>query len=334
MVNSADRNHRDVIPHPVVPIIQFSDPRYPENSFIEDGGIARTMEREHRRDTALDIKRPHIPFQIILLPNSPQGVRCREIFERFDQLIDSPLVPNEPNLSLSLMLRCIQQKWQIRFLWLAHDLCDRPVPDLVDRHLRHLVTQSSFAQLKLEVPYDLALYRLLQAGEDEIRHWCQQNQISYPFATPFELFLEILQEEFAASLEHCFSFTPFCTNQRQREDEHRLWTAFLNDRFWDGGEKNTKYKRSNQAIEDELIAVLKASNWQGRAVLALWQQKAADHLKAPWKTYRQAYKQLIPLITDEITYIQDQPTITGTTSHRIPITGEITPEGYIAWTRS
>jgi len=329
LIRSADSNDYDAARRPIVPVVRFHDPQFPENAYIADDGVARNLEREYQRDAALNIKRNNIPYRILLLPQSPQGVRCREMFEQFNQLLDTPLIPETRDLAL--MLRCIQHKWQVRLLWLANELCDRPVPDLADSHLRHLVTQCGFSQLELEVPHDLTLYHLLQAGEGEVREWCERHQIKYPFATPFELFLEILQEEFTASLEHCFNFMPFCTNQRKREDEHRLWTAFLNDRFFDGEEENAKYERSNQAIEEELVAVLQSSRWLGRIILALRECKGADHLNDPWKAYRQAYQPLIRLIADEITYLQEQPTITGTTSHRVPITGEITPEGYIVW---
>ena len=314
---------------PVVPLVDFHNPLFLENSSIEFRGVTESLTHEAWRDSALGIQRKQIPCHIMFLPNSPQGIRCGEIFQQLDQMLDISIIPDNKNLAL--LLRCIQYKRQIRALWFANEVCDCPIPNLPDRHLYKLTYREGFDQLKAEVPNDLALYHLLHAGEAEIRQWCQQHHIPYPFQTPFELFQEIWKEEFTKSIESYFNPCPFPTTKRTREDDGRLWTSFLSDRLWDEEEQNAKYQKSNQDLKAELIAGLKQSGWLGYAVLAIWEKKQAPHLKEFWRRYFEAYKRLTLLPDDTIICRQGQPTIAGNTSHRIPIEGETTNDGYFIW---
>ena len=309
---------------PVTPIIQRADPKW-ANSYLDDGAYERVLEREKKRDKDLNIQRDTIPTQVIVFPNTPHSLQCQEIVEQIDRQLDVLLCPEKQ--AMALMLRCIQNKWQIRALWLASELCDRPLPDLVERCLPGLVPPQTFDHLSLEVPYDIALHHLVHAGEREIQTWCQQHRIAYPFATPFDLFLKILEEEFINSIERCFSLIPFQANLRARQDDHRQWVAFLSDRFWDDEEQNNQTK-AHKEIRQEFIAALRKSGWTGYAILALWETKGLSHLTSAWSNYLRAYRRLQPLIEDEMLYQQHSPTLAGNTSHRTPLYGAVTSDGY------
>jgi hypothetical protein len=128
---------------PVTPIIQRADPKW-ANSYLDDGAYERVLEREKKRDKDLNIQRDTIPTQVIVFPNTPHSLQCQEIVEQIDRQLDVPLCPEKQ--AMALMLRCIQNKWQIRALWLASELCDRPLPDLVERYLPGLVPPQTLDQ--------------------------------------------------------------------------------------------------------------------------------------------------------------------------------------------
>ena len=192
---------------------------------IEVDSIIPTVEEEWERDAILGIERPYIPAQIIPIPDTPAGKRYKEIADAIDRIatFKFSFKSSEENQSQTAIMRCIQLKWQMRSIWFANKISGCPVPDLPQQYIRKLIPALAFENLNLEVPYDIAMYRLLQAGETDIRAWCHQQGIDYPFASPLDLFMEILRDEFLSIQEGCFELTEsHVAKKPYRQERSRL----------------------------------------------------------------------------------------------------------------
>lgn len=305
-----DRHRADT---PIIPLKQQAG----QLIYVEADGIERVLKQEQERDALLGISRTQIPVQIIPCPDSPIGLDWQQKVEQIDRIATIKFRAENPDQAA--MLRCFQFKWRVRALWLANEICDRPVPNLVDQYLRSMAPHRALEELSWEVPYDLALYKLIQSGEVDIRDWCIEEGIDYPFSTAFDLFLKILEQEFLQIQEYCFEITPSVTNKRARIKEHRQWTAFLVDRWED------------EQTPKECINNLRQSGWLGYVILALWTGNRKPSLKHLRKGFINAHKQLIKLIDYQMRWKDGFPTQGGQTSQRILLKSHIADDGYFDW---
>lgn len=294
--------------------------------YIEAHEVASVLAQEWERDSIQNLKRPRIPLQIIPVPDSPEGRQCREISETINRIATFHF--RSENQDKASVLRCIQLYWGMRALWISNEICGQIVPAVQQRYIRHLMPKIDFKALTFKVPYDVAMYRLIQAGAIDIQNWCRKQGIDYPFTNSFDLFLETLHEEFLRSQQYCFELTDHHLQKRhgptkrEQQDDHRRWVKFLAQNI-DADAEPEKYK--------ECIDVLWNSGWTGRVLLALWTQPSHIDLRQHRKAVARTYRKMIHLIGRSVLWKDNHPALRSKTPHLIFLKAKTSPLGYFSF---
>ncbi len=301
----------------IVIVILDENPWFQEVTL--DQALARGRERALAEDKALGIKRNCIPFRLILLPNTPKAEDCYKLAEKIRAVAQLDIAPENPNQAL--WMRGIQLYWQVKAIRLAN-LVFPVIPDplRLGDPLSQILPSKDIENLKLQTGADKALYDLLEVGEPLIIDWAKAEGINWPFQDFQELFIHILKARFKRHWqEEAFSRTFSRLDKKSDYKHHRQWLKFFADQL------------ENEPLEKEYSKVLMDMGWEGYPLLALRRQKRRKPFGKLWKAFLKTHKAAVALIDDNLHFKNGEPYQTKQTSHKAPIQGKVSDDGYIYW---
>jgi hypothetical protein len=297
----------------------------------------RYLQLQKRRaaeaDRALGIERRRIPVNFFPIPNHPDASKFIQLvaaIEKIPYSVPVRFTTQEANI----WLRCQQLYWGAKAFALVSQLYPLPMPDpLAEGSFiqTKLLPATSFHNLKIDVKADESWYRLLVAGETEVRQWAKDREYHYPFSTAEDLFIETLKIGFENSLaETILCPVPRKWTQKQNRDHYRQWMKFLKDGFdGDGTSKVAQFE-----------AVLMNMSWKGYALCALRYAKTKNkELLSRWKKYIKAQGRLINLQGAATAWDDEQPyqsTVSPSghsTRRKNKLRSKVTEDGYFTWHR-
>lgn len=327
-----------------IPLIQLADISLlnpAATNITLDGWMAKAKAI----DQQLGIIRDRIPFAAVYIPSAPNSSDFFSLALAIGEIPISPMAPE--NFNQACWIKTNQYYWQARGLVFAHRLFG-VIPDPLAEGgvLNRYLPETSLHNLRLNIDYDLARYRLLLEGEPYIKTWAATNGISYPFKSPLELFLETLKDGFQIllllgplNLYH----EPLSKRTQRYNLNARI--RLLNNKEWDdldllkGIPASPKRKKrispeklrpSYTVAKRQYARTLKKMGWNGYWILALLKHKNQEPIKSLFKDYLAAFRAGSELFIPDFEWIDGQPSQAHHTSQR-RAEAKIDRDGYIRW---
>jgi len=281
--------------------------------------LAIACAQAFAEDTALGIKRNHIPFNFTIFPDTPKTPDFYKLAHAIRSVATFDLAPD--NKDQGLWMRCVQLYWQAKAILLANKIFELiPDPAQPGCSLSRILTSQGLENLQLETDAEKAFYDLLKEGESHIRSWASAKGIDYPFLNFQELFIYILEARFKRDWqEEAFSPVSSCSNKKLRRKEYRHWLKFFADQF------------NGDPLEEKYCQRLMDMGWEGYPLLALRSKKNDEPFNELWKAYLQTHRTLVKLIDSDLCWKNSIPHQNKKTSQKKPIRGVLTDDGYIDW---
>lgn len=293
--------------------------------------IQQWLDLAHWDDQRLMIERLLIPYTPILISNTPKG---RQFFKLAKAIADIPvrasIVPKNQNQAY--WWKTLHYCWQAAGVMFAEKLLGI-MPHLLGKQgiLDQHLPVNSLQNLDLLTDIDLACFRLLVRGQRIIHQQAVRQAIVYPFRHPFELLLEIQQQDFQIA----WGFGPtnpdseWLTKQEQRQAINTRIRLLQNT--WQDSAPETL---------DELVHIknyisyLRQVGWSGNWILALQSQQSGQfnpHIEPYMEAYIEALRHGKALFVDEFEWRTGQPYQKRTTNNPLPLQGGISLQGYLTW---
>ncbi|BAY91439.1 MULTISPECIES: hypothetical protein [unclassified Tolypothrix] len=270
-------------------------------------------------DRLLGIKRQHIPFKLINLPDKTQTADFCHLANAISNIAVFDVAPD--NEDQGIWMRCVQLYWQAKAILLPNKIF-RLIPDPTQPggSIEQILPPEALKNLKLETEADKAMYDLFKAGEPEIISWAESKNIEYPFANFQELFIRMLKSRFTRSVqEEAFRIKSYWTNQRNNKQHYRRWLKYLSNH--DLG----------QDIEQKYYQILMDMKWEGYPLIALRSQQSNIKFKKLWQVYLKTHRALIEIIDTNLYWQGSIPYQTKSTNQRVAVHGTVTQSGYFEW---
>ncbi len=327
-----------------IPLIQLADIPL-KNPAATNIILDAWMTQARAADKQLGIIRDRIPFAAVYIPDTPNSIDFFNLAKNIGQIPKPQVAPE--NYNQACWMKTIEYYWQARGLVFAHRVFG-VIPDpLAERGiLSRYLPETSLKNLRLCSDIDLACYRLLLSGEPYIKTWAAANDISYPFKTPLELFLQTLKDEFQIFL----LLGPLNLNHEPLDKKSQSYNVnarirLLSDKEWDDpdplqGIPTSPKRKKRVSLEKrrppysiakrEYVRTLKQMDWYGYWLLALLKYKKQEPFKPLFNAYLAAFRAGKELCIRDFEWIDGQPYQAKQTSQR-QAQAEIDTDGYIRW---
>jgi len=174
-----------------------------------------------------------------------------------------------------------------------------------------------------------SLLRLVQ-DLSYIKQWAKENQISYPFETPWDLFLQLLREDFLV----IWQLGPEnqekeALSKAKQRDNLAIRVRLLKQSPWLMKETG---KRKNYTIaEQEYLQYLRRAGWSGYWLLALRSHSFNRQIERNWESYAQALSKSKELTVDILDWSKGHPFDRPRSNSHRSVEGTIDLLGYIHW---
>jgi hypothetical protein len=327
-----------------IPLIQLADIPLlnpAATNITLDGWMAKAFAS----DKQLGIIRDRIPFAAVYIPSAPHSA---DFFNLAVAIGKTPIPQVAPeNHNQACWIKTNQYYWQARGLVFAHRLFGLiPDPLAEGGVLNRYLPETSLHNLRLNIDYDLARYRLLLEGEPYIKTWAATNGISYPFKSPLELFLQTLKDGFQILLLlGPLNLYPEPLSKRSQRYNLNARIRLLSNKEWDdldpleGIPASPKRKKRvspeklrppYKVAKQQYVRTLKKMGWNGYWLLALLKYKKQEPLKPLFEAYLAAFRAGSELFIPDFEWIDGQPYQAQHTSQR-RAEAVIDADGYIRW---
>ncbi|BAZ01121.1 hypothetical protein NIES37_51190 [Tolypothrix tenuis PCC 7101] len=281
--------------------------------------IALSSAKAFADDKLLGIKRQHIPFKLINLPDKPQTADFCNLANAISNIAAFDFAPE--NRNQGIWMRCVQLYWQAKAILLSNKIFPLiPDPTHPGGSIEQILPPDALKNLKSETDAEKAMYDLFKAGESEIISWAESKNIKYPFANFQELFIHILKARFTRDVqEEAFRLKPSWTNQRDKKQHYRKWLKYLSNHD------------IAQNLEQKYYQILMDMNWEGYPLIALRSQQSNIQFKKLWQVYLKTHRALIGIIDTNLYWKNSIPYQAKNTNQRVTIHGIVNSSGYFEW---
>lgn len=290
------------------------------------------LEQAHLEDERLRIERRLIPHTPIFLPRTPEG---KQFFQLAKAIADIPLnadvVPKDQNQGL--WFKTLHYYWQAKGVVLAHRLLgvisdplgkDGVLTDrLSDRNLEYLQHSSET---------EIACFQLLRQGEGYIQRWAKQHQRAYSFATPVDLLLQLLREDFWLSwqLGPDNPEKAALSKAKQREFLAALVRLLKQSPWLEGTGQRSDYS----IAEQEYLQYLDQAGWNGYWILALRPYQFESQLEPLWNAYVRSLAEGREQCVNTLDWLNGKPWYRPMSNAHRPVEGRLDSLGYIYWVQA
>lgn len=290
------------------------------------------LEQAKLDDERLRIERRLIPHTPIYIPDTSEGQQFFRLAKAIADIpLNAPILPK--NWNQACWLKTLHYYWQARGVVIAQRLLG-VIPDPLEEPevLRERLSERNLECLSLSSAVDVACFHLLTHGEHYIKQWAGKKQIAYPFATPSDLFLELLKEEFLITwqLGPGNSERNALSKSKQR-DNLAVRVRLLKREPWLEG---TGARQDYNTVDQEYLQYLQSADWSGYWLLALRPNSYKERIATHWDAYVQALRQGKELTVDTLDWLNGKPFYRPTSNPHQTVEGSIDLLGYIHWTRT
>ncbi|MBD2124561.1 hypothetical protein [Trichocoleus sp. FACHB-262] len=248
--------------------------------------IQTWLQEAHQDDERLRIERRLIGHTPIFLPDTPEGQQFFRLTKAIADIpLNAPIVPK--NQQQGYWFKTLHYQWQARGVVMAQRLLG-VIADPIGESgvLSDRLSKINLDYLRLGSEISVACFHLLTQGESYIKRWAQKNQVDYPFETPWDLFLEVLQEDFLTT----WQLGP--ENQAKRalpkaQQRNSLATRIRLLRL-DQWLPETGERSDYETAEQEYLQSLQQTGWSGYWLLALRQHQYEPRIQSHWEAYVEA----------------------------------------------
>lgn len=298
------------------------------------------LEQAKQDDEALRIERNWIPYAETYIPDTPEGRQFFEVANAFGQIpMKAGIVPRNQNQGYWLKtLHYVYQARGILFAYKRLGVISNPTaPDgLFTQYLSPL----NIRNLELTTDGNLALYNLMEQGEEHIRQYVASKNQPYPFQRSLDLLLDVEQQSFLEGWERGPNNKELeWWSIEQQQDALAVHIRLLEQEAWI---KRQQQRGTYEQQQKEHLNFLETNGWYGRCMLALRSHKGWD-LAAPWDKYIDTLRTGKPAYIDDFYWQGGQPyqaraispndasekTRKTRSRHRVEGTTDVL--GYIVW---
>jgi len=293
------------------------------------------LQRAHIDDKQLRIKRSLIPHTPICIPDTLEGQQFFKLAKLIGDIplnAPLPLLPDGQNQEY--WLKTLHYYWQARGVVITQQVLGVIADPLgEDGALKNRLPAKILENLRLSSAIDAACIRLLVAGENFIKQWARENERDYPFKTVYDLFLELLEEEFLViwQLGPLNSEKHPLSKAKQRDNiavRARLLKCFP----W--LVKKTGNRQNYDITEQEYLQYLQEAEWSGYWILALRPQSKTIQIEPDWELYIQAFTKGKELAVDTLDWLRGEPFNRSMNNAHESVEGTLDALGYIHWSGS
>ncbi|MBN3892785.1 MAG: hypothetical protein HWQ43_27860 [Nostoc sp. JL31] len=309
-----------------------------QHPFIKQA-IQEWLEYARKDDECLRIERRWIPHTPVYIPNTSKGKQFFKIAKAIGEIpLTASVLPKNQNQGY--WLKTLNYFWQARGVVLAQQMLGLMEDPLEKGGIfSNRLPLTSLNNLKLIRELDIACFQVLARGQRIIQQWAAQNEITYPFSKPLELFVEILKQDFLVTwqLGPCNRSWQWIPKQKQRD--YLVTRAYLlREGIWQESLFDSAYdcKRKQEYLE-----YLQGAGWNGYWILAMRSQmqrtgKYNKHLEPYLEAYLNAFIESKELCVDEFDWRSGQPykkRVNGQQITNSPgqVQGIVDSLGYIQW---
>lgn len=281
-------------------------------------------------DERLRIERRFLPHTPVYIPDTLRGRQFFKLAKAIGDIpLNAPVLPK--NSDQGYWLKTLHYHWQARGVVIAQQLLD-VIPDPLEEFgaLKDRLSDKNLKYLRLSRAVDIACLHLLTRGRRYIKQWAKENQISYPFETPWDLFLQLLREDFLV----IWQLGPEnqekeALSKAKQRDNLAIRVRLLKQSPWLMKETG---KRKNYTIaEQEYLQYLRRAGWSGYWLLALRSHSFNRQIERNWESYAQALSKSKELTVDVLDWSKGHPFDRPRSNSHRSVEGTIDLLGYIHW---
>lgn len=267
-------------------------------------------------DQCLRIDRPAIPRHIIWLPDTFLGKSFQHIAQGIGKIPTGQSLQFQ-NQHQGAALRTLQMGWQVRGIFFANALFSLPVSILnLEKVLEDLLPTTLMERCRLNQQLDQALWRILTSGWEHFQTWWSQNRSTpWPYDSPQNLFLSILQADFVTAWDNGPGQATKQEVQSQwirsdaYETAHRCQAKYFRELWFDDVDpSNQRQSHGFQRWVDSWHS-LETHNWWIVAARdpAGWADSRPKALQIALQTYIQAFTHALTLAVPPVQWPYGRP---------------------------
>lgn len=292
--------------------------------------IQTWLQEARLDDERLRIERRLIPHAPIYIPDTPEGRQFFKLAKAIANIpLKAPILPKNQNQGF--WLKTLHYHWQAKGVVLAQRLLGVIADPLGEGAvLKDRLLDENLESLRLSSANDIACFHLLRHGERHIKRWAKKNQIDCSFATPCDLFLELLSEDFLVTWQlGPGNLEKEALSKAKQRDNVAVRVRLLKQSPW--LMRETGMRRDYDTTEQEYLQYLQEAGWSGYWLLALLPYRYDQQLEPHWESYIQAFSEGKELMVDTLDWLNGQPFYRSVSNFHRRVEGTLTILGYIHW---
>lgn len=291
--------------------------------------IQAWLQEAHQDDERLRIERRLIGHTPIFIPDTPEGKQFFKIAKAIADIpLNAPVVPK--NQQQGYWFKTLHYQWQARGVVMAQRLLG-VIADPIGESgvLSDRLSQINLDYLRLGSTISVACFHLLTQGAPYIKRWAQKNQVDYPFETPWDLFFEVLKEDFLASWQlGPGNQTKKALSKAEQRDSVAVRVRLLKQSPW---LPKTGNRSDYETAEQEYLQYLQQAGWSGYWLLALRQHQYEPQIQGYWEAYVKAVGEGQDIFVDILDWLNGQPFSRPTSNVEHSVEGIINFLGHLHW---